>query len=116
MFLDEQSDFLTYLNLWRWIEKLRGELTNSRWQPALRKRFINPMRIEVGEIHRQIKSVCAELGLRANSAAANYQQIHEAPWSARSVKSPSTRSEVSIWARAINACVFSPDRGWRNEH
>ena len=78
MFLDEQSDFLTYLNLWRWIEKLRGELTNSRWQTALRKRFINPMRVrEWREIHRQIKSVCTELGLRANSAPANYQQIHE---------------------------------------
>jgi ATP-dependent helicase HrpA len=63
MFLDEQSDFLTYLNLWRWIEKLRGELTNSRWQTALRKRFINPMRVrEWREIHRQIKRVCAELG------------------------------------------------------
>ena len=35
MFLDERSDFLTYLNLWRWIEKLRGELTNNRWQTAL---------------------------------------------------------------------------------
>ena len=79
MFLDEQSDFLTYLNLWRWIEKLRGELTNSRWQTALRKRFINPMRVrEWREIHRQIKRVCGELGLRANSAPANYQQIHEA--------------------------------------
>ena len=79
MFLDEQSDFITYLNLWRWIEKLRGELTNSRWQTALRKRFINPMRVrEWREIHRQIKRVCGELGLRANSAPANYQQIHEA--------------------------------------
>ena len=79
MFLDEQSDFLTYLNLWRWIEKLRGELTNSRWQTALRKRFINPMRVrEWREIHRQIKRVCAELGLSVNSAPANYQQIHEA--------------------------------------
>ena len=36
MFVDEQSDFLTYLNLWRWIEQQRSELTNSRWQTALR--------------------------------------------------------------------------------
>ena len=79
MFLDERSDFLTYLNLWRWIEKLRGELTNNRWQTALRKRFINPMRVrEWREIHRQIKRVCGELGLKINTAPANYQQIHEA--------------------------------------
>lgn len=79
MFLDEQSDFLTYLNLWRWIEQQRSELTNSRWQTALRKRFINPMRVrEWREIHRQIKTVCVELGLRTSNGDANFQQIHEA--------------------------------------
>ncbi len=78
MFVDEQSDFLTYLNLWRWIEQQRAELTNSRWQTALRKRFINPMRVrEWREIYRQLKSVCTELGLKANSNPANFQQIHE---------------------------------------
>ncbi len=78
MFVDEQSDFLTYLNLWRWIEQQRAELTNSRWQTALRKRFINPMRVrEWREIYRQLKSVCTELGLKANSNPGNFQQIHE---------------------------------------
>lgn len=78
MFLDEKSDFLTYLNVWRWIEQQRSELTNSRWQTALRKRFINPLRVrEWREIYRQIKSVCTELGLQANTNPANYQQIHE---------------------------------------
>ena len=78
MFVDEQSDFLTYLNLWRWIEQQRAELTNSRWQTALRKRFINPMRVrEWREIYRQLKSVCTELGLKANSNPASFQQIHE---------------------------------------
>ena len=102
MFLDEQSDFLTYLNLWRWIEKLRGELTNSRWQTALRKRFINPMRVrEWREIHRQIKGVCTELGLRANSAPAIINKFTNPSWLARSVRSLSTKSGASIWARGI---------------
>ena len=78
MFVDEQSDFLTYLNLWRWIEQQRAELTNSRWQTALRKRFINPMRVrEWREIYRQLKTVCTELGLKTNSNPGNFQQIHE---------------------------------------
>ena len=78
MFLDEQSDFLTYLNLWRWIEQRRKELTNSRWQKLLRKRFINPMRVrEWREIHRQIKSVCKEQGLKGNVQPASFQRIHE---------------------------------------
>ena len=78
MFVDEQSDFLTYLNLWRWIEQQRSELTNSRWQTALRKRFINPIRVrEWREIYRQLKSVCTDLGLKSNSTPGNFQQIHE---------------------------------------
>ena len=77
MFVDEQSDFLTYLNLWRWIEQQRSELTNSRWQTALRKRFINPIRVrEWREIYRQLKSVCTDLGLKSNSTPGNFQQIH----------------------------------------
>ena len=42
MFLDDQSDFVMYLNLWRWIEQQRSELSNNRWKAVLRKRFINP--------------------------------------------------------------------------
>ena len=73
MFVDEQSDFLTYLNLWRWIEHQRSELTNSRWQAALRKRFINPMRVrEWREIYRQLKTVCTDLGLKSNRTPGNF--------------------------------------------
>lgn len=78
MFLDDQSDFVTYLNLWRWIEQQRGELSSNRWQAALRKRFINPVRVrEWRELHRQIKTVCQQVGLRSNDSPGNYRQLHE---------------------------------------
>ena len=78
MFLDERSDFIAYLNLWRWIDQQRSQLTNSRWQAALRKRFINPVRVrEWRELHRQIKTVCHEVGLRGNDDPANFRQLHE---------------------------------------
>lgn len=78
MFLDDQSDFVTYLNLWRWIEQQRGELSNNRWQAVLRKRFINPVRVrEWRELHRQIKTICHQVGLRGNDSPGNYRQMHE---------------------------------------
>jgi ATP-dependent helicase HrpA len=40
MFLHKDSDYLTLLNLWRWIEEQREELTKNRWQTALRKRLL----------------------------------------------------------------------------
>jgi len=78
MFIDDQSDFVTYLNLWRWIEQQRSELSSNRWQAALRKRFINPLRVrEWRELHRQIKTVCYEVGLRGNDSPGNFRQLHE---------------------------------------
>jgi ATP-dependent helicase HrpA len=78
MFLDDQSDFVMYLNLWRWIEQQRSELSNNRWKAVLRKRFINPVRVrEWREIHRQIKAVCHQVGLQANDSPGNYRQLHE---------------------------------------
>ena len=78
-FIDEQSDFLSYLKLWTWIEAQREEFSNRGWQTQLRKNFINPMRVrEWREIHRQLRSVCRQLKLSINSNPANYRQIHEA--------------------------------------
>lgn len=78
MFLHDQSDFVTYLNLWRWIEQQRRDLSNSRWKTALRRRFINPVRVrEWRELHRQIKTVCQQVGLSGNDKPGNFRQLHE---------------------------------------
>jgi len=78
-FIDEQSDFLSYLKLWSWIETQREQLSNRGWQTELRKQFINPLRVrEWREIHRQLRTVCRQLKLSFNTKTANYRQIHEA--------------------------------------
>ena len=79
MFLHKDSDYLTLLNLWRWIEEQREQLTKNRWQTTLRKRFINPVRVrEWRELHRQLRVVCKELRLSLNDTPASFRQIHEA--------------------------------------
>ena len=79
MFVDEASDFMTYLNLWRWVEDQRLALTRSRWMTTLRKRYINPLRVrEWREIHRQLRSICRELGMQEVEQPGSYQRVHEA--------------------------------------
>ncbi len=77
-FLDERSDFLSLLNLWKWIEEQREELTRNRWQRLLSKQFVSPQRVrEWRELHRQLRLSCRDLGLRENQEAGSYERIHE---------------------------------------
>ena len=77
-FLDERSDFLAYLNLWRWLDERKAELSNNAFKRLLEKRFINFLRVrEWREVHRQLRTVCRELGWRFNTASASYGAIHE---------------------------------------
>ncbi len=77
-FADEKSDFLTFINLWQWLEEQRQELTRNRFTTLLKKRFLSPQRVrEWRELHRQLLLVCRELGLKVNSSPASYGAVHE---------------------------------------
>ncbi len=78
-FAEPRSDFLGYLKLWEWLEEEKQNLTNSRFKLVLAKRFVNFLRVrEWREVHRQLRSVCRDLGWRLNESPASYGAIHEA--------------------------------------
>ena len=77
-FLDEKSDFLAHLNLWQWLEELRLNNSNSRFNRILTQKFVNAQRVrEWRELHRQLKSVVRDLKLKENETPASYGAIHE---------------------------------------
>ena len=77
-FAHDKSDFLSLLNLWKWLEDQRQNMSRKRFQSMLKKRFLSHQRIrEWREVHRQLKLVCADLGFRNNSVAASYRAVHE---------------------------------------
>ena len=79
MFADERSDFLVFLNIWRWAESQRTQLGSSALNRAFKKRFLSNQRMrEWRSLHRQLKSSCADCGLRTQDAAAGYAAIHQA--------------------------------------
>jgi ATP-dependent helicase HrpA len=79
MFVDEQSDFLTLLKLWDFLQEKRGHLTRRKFDRLCREHFLAPIRIrEWMDIQQQLKQQMHELKYRDNSKPASYEVIHMA--------------------------------------
>jgi ATP-dependent helicase HrpA len=65
-FTDSQSDFLSYLRLWRYYEDARSNLSRSKLERSLRKQFLSPNRMrEWSDIYRQLREMASsQLGDR----------------------------------------------------
>ena len=78
-FADKKSDFLAFLNLWRYLQEQQKELTKNQFRRQCQKDFLNYLRIrEWQDIYQQIRLAVREMGLPINSEKAEYQQIHTA--------------------------------------
>ncbi|MDQ3628865.1 MAG: ATP-dependent RNA helicase HrpA [Actinomycetota bacterium] len=63
-FADPDSDFMAYLNLWRYLRERRRELSGSAYRRMIRDEYLHYLRIrEWQDVHTQLRSVCKELGL-----------------------------------------------------
>jgi ATP-dependent helicase HrpA len=79
-FHDERSDFLAYLKLWAWFEEaLKHKKSNRKFTEQLHDNFLSPRRLrEWRDVHGQLHSLVAELGITGNETPATYEQIHRA--------------------------------------
>ncbi|MDU7945998.1 MAG: ATP-dependent RNA helicase HrpA, partial [Haemophilus parainfluenzae] len=78
-FADKKSDFLAFLNLWRYLQEQQKELSKNQFRRQCQKDFLNYLRIrEWQDIYHQIRLTVREIGLPINSEKAEYQQIHTA--------------------------------------
>jgi ATP-dependent helicase HrpA len=78
-YADEDSDFITLLNLWHLYEEQRAELSQNQLRNWCQKHFISFMRMrEWRDVHRQLHLSVRELKLRENTAPAEYAPIHRA--------------------------------------
>jgi ATP-dependent helicase HrpA len=75
--LDEQSDFMTLLNIWQHFEEQRQTLSRNQFTKYCRANFISPLRMkEWRDLHHQVHGACRGVGLKDNKKAADYQSIH----------------------------------------
>jgi ATP-dependent helicase HrpA len=70
-FADETSDFLAYLNLWRYVREQRQELSSNQFRRRCKAEFLNYLRIrEWQDVHSQLRQVVRGLGLRMDHPTA----------------------------------------------
>lgn len=78
-YTDEQSDFLSLVNLWNIYEEQRQQLTQKKLRAYCRSNFLSfPRMREWREVHRQLALICKEMKLGLNSRPAGYDEIHKA--------------------------------------
>ncbi|WP_347554518.1 ATP-dependent RNA helicase HrpA [Robbsia sp. KACC 23696] len=79
-FVDERSEFLIWLNIWKWFgEAVEHKKTNRQLIDQCRARFLSHLRLrEWRDVHTQLLTVAREQGWRLSDADATYEQIHVA--------------------------------------
>ena len=76
-FQHEESDFLTFVNIWQTCEQQKTDLTNSRYRRWLLENFLSYLRIrEWQDVYRQLKQVVHQLKWSENSEPARYEELH----------------------------------------
>lgn len=78
VFDDPDSDFISYLNIWKYYSDLKSEnATNSQVRSALARKFLNANRMrEWTEVHAQLVSMVREHHWTINTTPAKPDQIH----------------------------------------
>ncbi|MFI7440293.1 ATP-dependent RNA helicase HrpA [Nonomuraea indica] len=73
-FADPESDFLTYVNLWHYLQDRQRELSSSAFRRLCKAEFLNYLRVrEWQDIYSQLRQA---LGAHPNSAPADPHSVH----------------------------------------
>ncbi|MFD7134609.1 ATP-dependent RNA helicase HrpA [Streptomyces sp. NPDC059894] len=76
-FRDETSDFLAYLNLWRYVREQQRERGSSSFRRMCRQEFLNFLRIrEWQDIYTQLRTVAKQMGIHLNEQDASGDSVH----------------------------------------
>jgi ATP-dependent helicase HrpA len=76
-FTDPTSDFLTYLNLWRYLREQQSKLSSSQFRKLCRAENLNYLRVrEWQDLESQLRSLIKPLGLWLNTADGTSEAIH----------------------------------------
>ncbi|MEV5656819.1 ATP-dependent RNA helicase HrpA [Streptomyces sp. NPDC052291] len=76
-FKDETSDFLAFLNLWRYIREQQKERGSSSFRRMCKQEYLNFLRIrEWQDIYAQLRTVAKQMGIELNEDDAPEQSVH----------------------------------------
>ncbi|MFE1454464.1 ATP-dependent RNA helicase HrpA [Streptomyces sp. NPDC058735] len=76
-FRDESSDFLAYLNLWRYVREQQKERGSSSFRRMCKQEYLNFLRIrEWQDIYSQLRTVAKQMGIHLDEHDAPADRIH----------------------------------------
>jgi ATP-dependent helicase HrpA len=69
-FKDDSSDFLTWLNLWRYLKQQQKDLSSSAFRRMCKREFLNYLRVrEWQDFESQLRQVCKEMDIQVGRPA-----------------------------------------------
>ena len=81
-FRHPRSDFMAWLNLWRYFEEQRQSLSQNQLRKLCKREYLSFLRMrEWRDIHRQLSIACRQQGLKTRPelpVEENYQGVHKA--------------------------------------
>jgi ATP-dependent helicase HrpA len=78
-FAHPESDFTAFLNLWRFLDQQRRDLSRNKFQKLCQQHFLSWNRVqEWFDIHQQLALQLHEMGLKENEAEATFEEVHRA--------------------------------------
>jgi ATP-dependent helicase HrpA len=80
-FKAENSDFLTWLNIWRYLKEQQKDLSSSAFRRMCKREFLNYLRVrEWQDFESQLRQVCKEMDIKVGHPADNPDAdgIHQA--------------------------------------
>ncbi|WP_405585052.1 ATP-dependent RNA helicase HrpA [Streptomyces sp. NBC_01092] len=76
-FKDETSDFLAFLNLWRYVREEQRERGSSSFRRMCKQEYLNFLRIrEWQDIYTQLRTVAKQMGIHLNEDDAPADRVH----------------------------------------
>ncbi len=76
-FRDESSDFLAFLNMWRYIREQQKERGSSAFRRMCKQEYLNFLRIrEWQDIYSQLRTVAKQMGIQFNEEDASEHSVH----------------------------------------
>ncbi len=78
-FAQPESDFLTFVALWDYLADRQRELSGSAFRRMCRAEFLSYLRVrEWQDLHGQLQSLAADLGVSVNSSSSERTVVHTA--------------------------------------
>ncbi|HEY6739772.1 MAG TPA: ATP-dependent RNA helicase HrpA, partial [Actinopolymorphaceae bacterium] len=76
-FKDKDSDFMSYLMLWRYLQEQQKALSSSQFRRMCKSEFLHYLRVrEWQDLYGQLRQVTRSLRIEVNSTPASGQSVH----------------------------------------